>query len=528
MAAHDRPLGAARTAALTAAPRAGLALVRVCCLAGVLLVALLACSLLLPAPLSIVTWSPGTDHPALASLEVWIEFSVAPDPAKAEQAFSLTENGRAVSGRFSWAANRMRFEPNQPFSPGNDYAMTVGQSVETSAGSSLEKEFLFEFTTREETGRPRIVSLIPADGSALADRSAPITVGFSEPVDPATFYAAFSIAPKVAGAFSWAPDTLSCTFAPVEQYAWQTEYSITIRAGLSDASGNTLAEDFHARFTVGTDTTAPFLNAVTNAVSGAAGGVTALADDPADAIVTVTSGWEAAWGFVISFSEPVMRDAIERYVSFEPGWVFRIASTAVSDSAYILQPTQRLSYGTLYSLTVRKGIPDTQGNVTDQDSVYRFLVNGNASTPPAPARLRFLTNPTQPPASAVYADYAPDDAFSGLALDPSEYPVSATRRSHFDIYLSTALGASIDPISVMESLSFAATNGCASISIVAVQVSGFTDPQPLANPGTAVVRAIVDISNHSASGVVTLHLADSFEDSFGNPMAEALALPLLK
>jgi hypothetical protein len=512
MAAHDRAL----------------MLARAFCLAGALLGALLGCSLLLPAPLSIVTWSPGTDQPDLASLEVWIEFSVAPDPAKAEQAFSLTENGRAVSGRFSWAAKRMRFEPNQPLSRGNDYAMSVDQSVETSAGSSLEKEFLFEFSTREETGRPAIVSLTPADGSALADRSAPITVGFSEPVDPATFYAAFSIAPKVAGVFSWASDTLSCTYAPVEQYAWQSEYSITIRAELADMNGNTLAEDFHARFTVGTDTTAPFLTAVANAVSGAAGAVTALADDPADAMVTVNSGWEAAWGFVISFSEPVMRDAIERYLSFEPGWAFRIASTAASDSAYILQPTQRLSYGTLYSLTVRKGISDTQGNSTDQDSVYRFLVNGEASTPPAPARLRFLTNPTQPPASAVYADYAPQDALSGLALDPSEYPAAATRRSHFDIYLSTALGASIDSMSAMESISIAATNGCASISIVAVQISGFSDPQPLEIPGTSVVRAVVDISNHSASGVVTLRLAESFEDSLGNPMAEAWALPLLK
>jgi hypothetical protein len=263
-------------------------------------------------------------------------------------------------------------------------------------------------------------------------------------------------------------------------------------------------------------------------VSGEAGAITALRDDPADTSVTVNPGWEAAWGFVLSFSEPVMRDTIERSIGFEPGWAFRITSTAVSDSVYILEPTERPAYGELYSLSIGKGITDTQGNCMGQDLVYRFLVNGAASTPPAPARLRFLLNPTQPPASALYADYGPLDAFSGLALDPAEYPAIATRRSHFDFYLSLALGASIDPMSMMESLSIAATNGCASFSIVAVQVSGFADPQPLAIPGTCVVRAVVDIANHGPSGVVTVSLTESFEDSLGNPMGEAWSLPLLK
>jgi hypothetical protein len=489
-----------------------------------------ACSFFGGAPITISAWSPSVEIPALAGLEVWVEFSAPVDRVKAEQAFSLTENGGSMDGVFAWNGNRMAFTPHPAVSRGNEYEISVDGSVEDPAGVSLDKEFHFRFTTKAERTRPSIVSAAPLEDSTLDDRYAPVVLSFSEPVDKGSYYSSFLISPSVNGVYAWNPQGTQCSFTPIEPYAWGTEYRVTVETGLKDLNGNRLVEEFHLNFSIGTDRTAPAMASVRNVVGSVPGAVTAVPDDPDDAVFTVNADWECPWGFEITLTEPVPRLGVENYFRFEPAWSFRIDSTAASSASFILVPQERLAYDTVYTLMVRDGLADMQGNTMAQDAVYRFHTNGAGSTPPVVERIRFRANPLD--AVAEYDEYFPADIYSVLVLDPDEgfiiNPAIPTR-SYFDVYIRTAEGAGIDLMDLLSCFSISATNACASLSIPAVQTSGFDDPQP--DPpaaGSVVARIIVDVSNRSPSGVVTMMLSAVFEDSAGNPIAGAWQFPLLK
>jgi hypothetical protein len=474
-------------------------------------------------PLTVIAWSPSEDAPALSGLAVWVEFSAPVDAVKAEQAFSLTENGSGVDGIFSWSGNRVTFTPCPALSAGNDYEISVDTSVEDPSGVSLDKEFSFRFTTKTESGRPSILSFTPAADSMFDDRYTPVTLVFSEPVDRGSFYAAFFLSPPVAGTYAWNGDGTQCSFTPLEPYEWGTEYRVEVSTGLEDLSGNRLAETFRLHFTVGTDTTAPTVTAVRNVVGGVPGAITAIPDDPGDALFTVNENWESIWGFEMALSEPVPRLDIEGFFSFEPAWDFRIDSTAATSQSFILIPEERLVYGAVYTLTVRQGLPDAQGNTLEQDAVYRFRVNGAGSTPPELERIRFRTDP----GGSAWEEYTPADIYT--ALDLNLFPGGVPTRSYFDLYVRTADGAGIDLMDLMECFSISATNGCASFAVLAMQESGFDNPQP--DPpaaGTIVARVVVDVINAAESGIVTLRLSAAFKDSEDNPIAGAWELPLLK
>jgi hypothetical protein len=330
----------------------------------------------------------------------------------------------------------------------------------------------------------------------------------------------------VDGSLAWSADAATCTFTPIQPYAWQTEYLLTIQRELTDIDGNSLAEEFSSRFSIGSDTTPPAVTSVGNVAGGVPGSEPIPVDDPMDGTVTVKELWECSWGFAVRFSEPVMRDSIESYLIFSPGWRYELDSPSEASDYFILQQEERLAYDTLYTLTVRQGVTDQQGNKTLADLAYRFRTNGAASKPPTVAKLRFRLNPADPPGSAAYAEYAPQDAF--LSLNLAAFPVGSTLPGYIDCYFTLAAGASINLMSLMEAFSISTTNGCASFAITGMQAAGFGEPQPEPIAGAAPARILLDISNGTASGIVTLKLSADLVDSASNPIAAAWQLPLLK
>jgi hypothetical protein len=251
---------------------------------------------------------------------------------------------------------------------------------------------------------------------------------------------------------------------------------------------------------------------------------------PSDASLVFADGWESTWGLVIVFSEPVERDGLESLIRIEPAWAYSIDDTAAFGSVFVLSPRERLSRGALYSVTVRKGVKDAQGNESRADSSYRFMVDGPATASPAVVRLRFRDNPESTAASALYDDRLCDhsDDYSSISVSIASFPVSSTVETYADLYFSLASGARVDPFSLMDEFSIEATNSCAAFSIKKMQTSGFAEPQPLSVPGAACVRAIFDLKNASGSGLVVFKIGDGLVDSAGNPIAAAWRLPLLK
>ena len=484
------------------------------------------CALMFQRPITIVRWSPSSENPDPSSIETWVEFSAPVDRTKAEQAFALTEDGELLAGRFSWEANRLRFQPLTAISKGKSFEMSVSASVEDARGVSLDKEFRFSFTTRSETVRPEIVSIQPGSGAVIDDRSAAIVVVFSEEVDRTTFLRAFSLAPDVTGVFSWTADGSSCTFTPTFPYQWQTEYVVTVDDVLADPDGNRIAERRESRFFVGSDRAPPLLAEARNTEAGVAGSAILAPDDPGTAGLEITGGWECGWGLALAFSEQVSRDSFEGSLLVEPSFPFTIAPDVDAAAAFTLEPTERLAWDTIYTLTVRKGILDLSGNETTEDIVHAFRTDGGKSRPPTVVAVRFRGTPLSEPAALV--DFDPAAPFAALTIGADHFPVAVASATWLDLQLSLADSAALDLLSVMEHLSIEQTNGCLSMRATALQSTGFDDPQPQAIAGAVPLRVHVSIVNAAESGIVTLGLTEGFTDSLGNPLSTAWELSFLK
>jgi hypothetical protein len=397
-------------------------------------------------------------------------------------------------------------------------------TVETEDGNSLAKDFRFAFSTKTETGRPTVLSAQPADGSRVTIPQLPIVVTFSEPVDQGSFIAAFSVSPDPGGEISFDASGTNASFAPLSVWQPGTEYSVVLSDALKDLSGNKLPEVVRFRFTAGADAVRPTLAAVRPTVNNVPQGTGLVAEDPADLILQVNAGFETTWGIELRFSEPVSRENIESFIDLQPAWSFQIDPSGAPRDRFILVPRERLVWGSMYSLTIKRGVLDVSGNASAADVVYNVRADGSCTRPPSVQVVRFRTNPGDS-GSPVYAQYTTRDAFSNLNLSGFG-PEGAM--SSFDIYLRLADGAAVDPFSIMHSFSVTATNGAAIISPIAVAVTSFADPQPMAVAGLTPVRILVSITNTVNSGIVTLAVSDSLTDTAGNRAAAAFSLPLLK
>jgi hypothetical protein len=496
-------------------------------LAAALCAGLCSCSLILGLqPLEVTDWHPHEARIAASAVNsIWVEFSTPADPVKAEQALTLSENGTPMTGSYSWQGDRLVFTPVRPVSPGNDYEIAVVSTVETKAGNSLAKDFRFAFTTKAEAGRPTVLSTTPADGSRLTISLSPIVVSFSEPIDQASFIAAFSVSPDPGGTVTFDLSGSTASFTPLSPWIAGTEYSVVLTDTVKDLSGNKIAQAVRWRFTAGAEDVRPTLVAVRPTVNNVPQGTGLTQDDPMAAGLQENTGFETTWGIELEFSEPVSRENMESFIELQPAWSFQMDPDGAPRDHFKLVPEERFAWGTMYNLTIKHGVLDVNGNASAADVVYNIRADGPATKPPRVELVRFRTNPADA-GSPAHTEYDIQDSFANLVL--SNFTPGVDEVSYFDLYLSLANGAAIDPFSIMHSFSITATNGAALISPVAVVTTGFPDPPPLSITGLTPVRVSVNITNTTNSGVVTIAVSDSLTDTAGNKAAAAFSLPLLK
>ncbi len=487
---------------------------------------LCSCELLITSALSISAYSPTAEF-VEADSQLWLEYSVAVDHAKAESATCLKENGRAVELRFDWNGNRLNCTPVWPLKSGAAYVLSVADTVETVTGVNLDKAFEQCFAVRSEKVRPVATIASPQDGSVANDPFMPIVISFSEAVDKASFYAAFSTSPTVNFAYDWSADGRTVTARPLAAFSWQTDYLVKVSNSLADTGGISSGVLSSSSFQLGVPQTGPTVSQIHNAiltnsatVANWAVGSTRL-NEQAETLGTLDydSDWEADWGLHIEFSVPVKREGLESYLSFEPSWAYTMALGEAYVSSVILRPSDRLSYGSVYHLTVKKGLNDVQGNVSLADHGYCFKVNGQKTKPPLVDSWKIRLNPSATEDSACYLTLAGDhfNDWSVLVLDLAEFPVHSTTTTYIDLSLQMASGSAIDPLSLMQSLSLGTSNGCLIIGVNAITVTSAT-----------TARIWVSINPDTKSGLVTLHLATGFRDNRGNVTTTEQVWPVLK
>jgi hypothetical protein len=237
------------------------------CLLVVALIAILngCCSPDLPGPggvplpaapiLSVLT-SSCTAAAVGINQRLFAQFSAPVDPATINATtFIVTGPGAtAVAGAVTLdpTGTIATFTPAAPLAPSTAFTLTVTTGVRTVAGVALPNNFVCGFTTTAgaDVILPQVLSNFPVCGSVGAALDRPISVTFTEPMDPLTITAAGNITltgpggAAVAGTVTFNAVNNTATFTPAANLAPNTAFSLNVAVGASgvtDLAGNPLA-----------------------------------------------------------------------------------------------------------------------------------------------------------------------------------------------------------------------------------------------------------------------------------------------
>ena len=168
---------------------------------------------------------------------------------------------------------------------------------------------------------------------AVALTTTSIEVVFSEEVDRASAEAAFSIVPSTRGAFSWTAATL--IFTPAERLPLETDFVITLAAGVRDAAGNQMSQPVELAFVT-------------------VGHPTVVGSQPEQDAHQVPLGS----AIVLEFSTLMDTASVEEALSLTPAVAF---SADWSGEVLTLMPDAPLNEGTRYTLRLTADARDSAG-----------------------------------------------------------------------------------------------------------------------------------------------------------------------
>lgn len=154
-----------------------------------------------------------------------------------------------VRGTGQWLNTSIyTFRPDEPLAGATEYRVTVAAGLQDTTGGILAEDYVFAFTTASP-----IVTAFEPTGNRVAPTT-PITVTFSQPMDPASTEAAFSLreaetAQPQAGAFTWLQGRRVMRFEPATALRQGVAFVAEITADARSAGGNgALREAFKTTF----------------------------------------------------------------------------------------------------------------------------------------------------------------------------------------------------------------------------------------------------------------------------------------
>ena len=113
------------------------------------------------------------------------------------------------------------------------------------------------FPVEDPDRAPEIYTTDPADQAQRVVTHMPVTIRFSQPMDPLPTGQAFTLTPPADGALSWQDDDQTLTFTPADTFSVSTTYQVRIDTGAVSRNGINLAEPFLFTFTTDTDHVRP-------------------------------------------------------------------------------------------------------------------------------------------------------------------------------------------------------------------------------------------------------------------------------
>ena len=288
----------------------------------------------------------------------------------------VTSSGANVAGILAYNATTRvaTFTPSAPLAQATSYTFSVN-GVRDAQGNTMTGPVTATFTTGDLTA-PTVTGVVPGSGANGIATNTTVEVTFSEPMNPATITST-NIELRNSTTSALVPATVTyannvATLRPTGPLSNATGYTLTVKTGVTDISGNPLAVQFVSSFT-----TAP------------------LPDNVAPTIVTRTPG-PGATGVatnttvVVTFSEAMDPTTIAGTTNIRlaptstPG-ASVAAIVTYSGVTATLTPTAPLSGGISYTATVTTGVKDVAGNPLAAQSVWSFTTAPPTVVSAAPA-----------------------------------------------------------------------------------------------------------------------------------------------
>lgn len=213
-----------------------------------------------PTVTAIVPASGATGVPANTNVQV--TFSEPMDQATITAATitlknTLTSAVVAAAVSYNTATNTATLDPTGSLASGTNYTVTITTGVEDVAGNALAAAVTSTFTTLVDATAPTILSTSPVNGAVNVAVASPVSVTFSEDMDPTTLNSPatnFRLnvttgGAPVIGTVSYNVSTRVATFTPALPLTGGMNYTATVTTGAKDLAGNALALNSSFSFT---------------------------------------------------------------------------------------------------------------------------------------------------------------------------------------------------------------------------------------------------------------------------------------
>jgi hypothetical protein len=203
---------------------------------------------------------------------------------------------------------------------------------------------------------PAVRAIEPGNGSQDVPVSVRIVILFTEPMEPRSVEAAFSLAPARDADLSWS-NSSNLIVVPDGGLAHATSYTVRVAASASSAKGETIGTDFTSGFATASDSSAPMV---------------------AWSVPENGGGHPASARLVVAFSEPMNRSSVEAAVSFTGG----VAGFDWFGSSLVVRsgPT---APGSAHTLSINGTAKDASGNPIGGLTTIGFTAGASDLTRPS-------------------------------------------------------------------------------------------------------------------------------------------------
>jgi len=287
-------------------------------------------------------------------------FSEAMDPTTINTTtFSLkvTTSGANIPGTVTYnpTTKVAEFVPSSALPPATNITATVTAGAKDVSGNALQltagSPGIWSFTTADQTP-PTVTAVSPVNAATGVNPNNPVTVTFSEAMDPTTINGTnitlrtTSGGTLINGSVTYNATSHVATFTPASVLASSTSYTVTVSTGVKDLAGNAMATAFQSTFTTA-DVTPPAVTSTVPANLATSVPVTTVVS------ATFSKSMDASTINTTTFTLKVTATsaAVAGTVSYD----------AATNTA-TFTPSSALASATTYTATITTGAHDTSGN----------------------------------------------------------------------------------------------------------------------------------------------------------------------